>query len=142
MPLGIRLVGARSTHKHQDDRFSLLLLLLLPGFAPAEKLYNLCSNDITREMRAVKNRSFLTVPFSGSTLGVRIGALAYNLAEAMVNFASASLGRGSLYTSVKRAIFSFIDNHRRTSRAWLVVQVYVVSSHDSCMDVWINVILT
>ena len=34
-------------------------------------------------MRAVHNRAFLSVPFSGSTLGVRIGALAYNLAEAM-----------------------------------------------------------
>ena len=34
-------------------------------------------------MRAVQNRAFLSVPFSGSTLGVRIGALAYNLAEAM-----------------------------------------------------------
>jgi hypothetical protein len=32
----------------------------------------------------VQNRAFITVPFSGSTLGVRIGSLAFNLAEAMV----------------------------------------------------------
>lgn len=48
-----------------------------------EKIYHLCSNDHTRNLRAVQNRAFLVVPFSASTLGVRIGSLAYNLAEAM-----------------------------------------------------------
>merc|ERR1719356_2345983 len=47
-----------------------------------EKLFHLCSNDTLRELRAVQNRAFVIVPFSASTLGVRIGALAYNLAEA------------------------------------------------------------
>ena len=48
------------------------------------KLLQLCSHPIASDLRAVKNRAFITVPFSASTLGVRIGALAYNLAEAMV----------------------------------------------------------
>lgn len=47
-------------------------------------------------MRAVQNRAFLTVPFSASTLGVRIGALAYNLAEAM-----AALTRGAPLPSLE-----------------------------------------
>ena len=51
------------------------------------KLLQLCSHPIASELRAVKNRAFVTVPFSASTLGVRIGALAYNLAEAMVALA-------------------------------------------------------
>ena len=51
------------------------------------KLLQLCSHPIASELRAVKNRAFITVPFSASTLGVRIGALAYNLAEAMVALA-------------------------------------------------------
>jgi hypothetical protein len=47
-----------------------------------EKLYNLCNNDVTRNLRAVQNRRFITIPFSATTLGVRIGSLAFNLAEA------------------------------------------------------------
>jgi len=40
-------------------------------------------------MRAVKERQFLTLPFAASNVGVRLGAAAYNMAEAM-----AALARG------------------------------------------------
>ena len=53
-----------------------------------EKIYNICKNEETRKLRAVQNRRFVTVPFSASTLGVRIGSLAYNLAEAFVAMAN------------------------------------------------------
>lgn len=45
--------------------------------------------------RAVQNRAFITIPFSGSTLGVRMGAVAYNLAEAV-----AALTRNESLSSV------------------------------------------
>ncbi len=61
-----------------------------------EKIYNLCANEHTRNLRAVQNRAFIVVPFSASTLGVRIGALAYNLAEAM-----AALIRGEALPSLQ-----------------------------------------
>ena len=48
-----------------------------------EKLYSLCNNEVTRNLRAVQNRRFITIPFSATTLGVRIGSLALNLAEAV-----------------------------------------------------------
>jgi len=57
-------------------------------FQTDEKIYELCKNETTRNLRAVQNRNFITVPFSASTLGVRIGTLAYNLAEAFVAFAT------------------------------------------------------
>ncbi len=38
---------------------------------------------MTRNLKAVKNRRFITIPFSATTLGVRIGSLAFNLAEAI-----------------------------------------------------------
>jgi len=47
-----------------------------------DKIHSLCHHPIASKLRAVKNRAYITVPFSASTLGVRIGALAYNLAEA------------------------------------------------------------
>jgi type IV secretory pathway TraG/TraD family ATPase VirD4 len=56
---------------------------------------------LARDLRAVQERAFLTVPFSGSTLGVRIGALAYNLAEAM-----SALTRGTPLPSLQ---FSSVD---------------------------------
>jgi len=34
-------------------------------------------------MRAVQERQFLTMPFAASNVGVRLGAAAYNMAEAM-----------------------------------------------------------
>ena len=49
-----------------------------------EKLHNLCRHSVAQNLRAVQNRAFLIVPFSASTLGVRVGSVAYNLAEAMV----------------------------------------------------------
>jgi iron complex transport system substrate-binding protein len=52
-----------------------------------EKLSKLCQHPLTRKLRAVQNRALLTVPFSASTLGVRVGALSYNLAEAFVALA-------------------------------------------------------
>ena len=63
---------------------------------PDEKIFKLCSNDHTRKLRAVQNRAFLVVPFSASTLGVRIGALAYNLAEAI-----AAITRGEALPSLQ-----------------------------------------
>jgi iron complex transport system substrate-binding protein len=48
------------------------------------KIFHLCNNTKQRNLRAVQTRRFITVPFSGSTLGVKNGAVAYNLAEAMV----------------------------------------------------------
>lgn len=53
-----------------------------------EKIFHLCNQSSTRELTAVKNRRLLAVPFSASTMGVRIGALAYNLAEAAVALAN------------------------------------------------------
>ena len=56
----------------------------------AEKLKVLCSDKRTGDMRAVKDRNFIVVPFAATNLGVRLGALAYNFAEAM-----AALARGT-----------------------------------------------
>jgi iron complex transport system substrate-binding protein len=47
------------------------------------KILNLCNNSVTRNLKAVQNRAFISIPFSGSTLGVKVGAVAWNLAEAM-----------------------------------------------------------
>ena len=84
MPLGIPLVSLLSHTKLISDHMHLL------RHFQEEKIFGLCSNSLTRQLRAVQNRAFLTVPFSGSTLGVRIGALSYNLAEA---FAALAYGR-------------------------------------------------
>lgn len=56
--------------------------------AADEKIYNLCKNETTRNLRAVQNRHFITVPFSATTLGVRVGSLSFNLAEAIVAMAN------------------------------------------------------
>ncbi|MEM9277682.1 MAG: lytic transglycosylase domain-containing protein, partial [Pseudomonadota bacterium] len=56
---------------------------------PETSLFLLCSDPVLREMRAVKERQFLTMPFAASNVGVRLGAAAYNMAEAM-----AALARG------------------------------------------------
>ena len=61
-----------------------------------EKIFKLCSNEDTRKLRAVQNRAFLVVPFTASTPSVRIGALAYNLAEAM-----AAIIRGEALPSIQ-----------------------------------------
>jgi hypothetical protein len=58
----------------------------LSSFFPTntdEKIFNLCQHPVASQLRAVKNRSYISVPFSGSTLGVKIGATALHLAEAM-----------------------------------------------------------
>ena len=61
-----------------------LIILVDASWSTADsKLYDLCRYNVTRSLRAVQNRAFVVVPFSGSTLGVRVGATAYNLAEAM-----------------------------------------------------------
>ena len=79
MLLGTWLVshrrGLTSTSSHRLVRLDLTPIT-------DEKIFKLCSNEKTRKLRAVQNRAFIQVPFSASTLGVRIGALAYNLAEA------------------------------------------------------------
>lgn len=62
----------------------------------AEKLHFLCSDPRTRAMRAVQERQFLVVPFAATNLGVRLGALAYNFAEAM-----AALARGTALSGLQ-----------------------------------------
>lgn len=66
----------------------MLTLELDSDFSIEKKIYNLCNNSQSRALRAVENRAFLTVPFSASTLGVRIGSLAFNLAEAFAALVS------------------------------------------------------
>ena len=46
-------------------------------------MFKLCSNPVLREMRAVQNRQLLVLPFAASNIGVRLGATAYNMAEAI-----------------------------------------------------------
>jgi len=77
-----------------------------------EKLYNLCSNPITRELRAVQNRRFITIPFSATTLGVRIGSLAYNLAEAVT-----ALVNNSPLSAVQFTEVSFDGDHGGATEA-------------------------
>ncbi|VEU42937.1 unnamed protein product [Pseudo-nitzschia multistriata] len=67
----------------------LIVLIDLSTESAAEKLYNLCADPVLREMKAVQERQFLVMPFAASNVGVRLGAAAYNMAEAM-----ASLARG------------------------------------------------
>jgi hypothetical protein len=61
-----------------------------------EKLHNLCNNEITRGLTAVKNRRFVTIPFSATTLGVRIGSVAWNLAEAVRALTHTNAGLSSV----------------------------------------------
>jgi iron complex transport system substrate-binding protein len=64
-----------------------VLVIIDASWDPADKkIFHLCNSTggETKGLRAVQNRAFITVPFSGSTLGVKNGAVAYNLAEAMV----------------------------------------------------------
>ncbi|KAG7374294.1 ABC-type Fe3+-hydroxamate transport system, periplasmic component [Nitzschia inconspicua] len=65
-----------------------VIVLVDASWDPAdEKILNLCKHPTARQLRAVRNRAYISVPFSGSTLGVKIGTLAYILAEAMVALA-------------------------------------------------------
>lgn len=78
---------------------NLLLTQFFPFLlqrTPDEKIQHLCRHNITSELRAVQNRAYISVPFSGSTMGVRIGSLAYNLAEAIV-----ALGRNQPLPSIE-----------------------------------------
>jgi len=68
----------------------LIVLVELSTEGAAKKLSILCSDPRTKDMRAVQERNFIVVPFAATNLGVRLGALAYNMAEAM-----AALGRGA-----------------------------------------------
>ena len=61
-----------------------------------EKLFKLCSHPELSQMRAVQNRQFLVMPFAASNIGVRLGATAYNMAEAM-----AALGRGKALNALQ-----------------------------------------
>lgn len=47
-------------------------------------------------MRAVQNRQFLVLPFAASNIGIRLGATAYNMAEAI-----AALARGKPLNSLQ-----------------------------------------
>lgn len=59
-------------------------------------MYNLCKDPVLREMRAVQERQFLFLPFAASNVGVRLGAAAYNMAEAI-----AALARGKPLNSLE-----------------------------------------
>lgn len=61
----------------------LIVLIELSTEGAAEKLFNICSDPVLREMRAVQERQFLVLPFAASNVGVRLGAAAYNMAEAI-----------------------------------------------------------
>lgn len=74
-----------SLHYRWIKTLNLLFVLCVV----VEKLNQTCHHPISRELRAVQNRAFLTVPFSASTIGVRVGSVAFNMAEAM-----AALARG------------------------------------------------
>lgn len=79
-----------------------VIVLVDAGWDSAdEKLSSLCNHSIARNLRAVQSRAFISVPFSGSTLGVKIGAVALNLAEAI-----ATVGRGLPLSSAQ---FSLIN---------------------------------
>ena len=75
-----------------------------------QKIYELCSNEETRELRAVQNRAFIQVPFSASTFGVRIGSLSYNLAEAF-----AALIRGEALPTLQFTETSIADDGTSSS---------------------------
>lgn len=77
-------------------------------------------------MRAVQNRAYISVPFSGSTLGVRIGSLAYNLAEAM-----AALTRGDAVSSLDFSpVSSLTSESVRTDSGVQVFTSLPVYEHD------------
>ena len=59
-------------------------------------MYNLCSDPVLSQMRAVQERQFLYLPFAASNVGVRLGAAAYNMAEAI-----ATLARGKPLNSLE-----------------------------------------
>merc|ERR1712060_842620 len=80
----------------------LIVLIELSTESAAEKLYNLCSDPVLREMRAVQERQFLVLPFAASNVGVRLGAAAYNVAEAI-----AALARGKPLNALE---FTLIEN--------------------------------
>jgi len=74
----------------------VIVLIELDITEPAEeKLFKICSDPVLREMRAVQERQFLVLPFAASNIGVRLGATAYNMAEAM-----AALARGKPLNSL------------------------------------------
>ena len=78
-----------------------LIVLIDASWSTAdEKLYNLCRSNVTRNLRAVQNRAFIVVPFSGSTLGVRVGTTAYNLAEAMTAITRNEVLSNAAFTDV------------------------------------------
>jgi len=61
----------------------VIVLVELSTETAAEKLSVLCTDERTKGMRAVKERAFVVVPFAATNLGVRLGAMVYNFAEAM-----------------------------------------------------------
>ena len=94
----------------REDRPHPLPLSPAVPLVTDQKIYELCSNETTRALRAVQNRAFIQVPFSASTLGVRIGALAGNLAEAF-----AALVRGAPLPSLQFTPTSIADDGTSTS---------------------------
>lgn len=74
----------------------LIVLIELGTESAAEKLYKLCSDPELSKLRAVQERQFLVLPFAASNVGVRLGAAAYNMAEAI-----AALTRGSYLNALE-----------------------------------------
>lgn len=91
MLLGILPVSSHDSTTQEElvcARVSQLVLVAVTS--SASKIHDLCSHPVTQELRAVQNRAYLIVPFSASTLGVRLGGVALNMAEAMT-----ALSRGT-----------------------------------------------
>ena len=64
----------RWTHKPVCCLFCVLFagvpcLILHCSKTTDKKLFHLCDNQVTRNLRAVQNRRFVIVPFSATTLG-------------------------------------------------------------------------
>jgi hypothetical protein len=86
------------------------------------KLFHLCNTSKTRSLRAVQNRDFVAVAFSGSTLGAKNGAVAFNLAEAMV-----ALVTGRTLNSEEFSVLTITadGNLARSARSSSGVRTYI-----------------
>ena len=86
----------------------------------AKKLSILCSDSRTKNMRAVQERNFIVVPFAATNLGVRLGALAYNMAEAM-----SALSKGSPLNALQFTMYP--DGSEATSTSTSGAKVWTKS---------------
>ena len=112
----------------------LTFVLFCLLYTSDQKIYELCSNEVTRELRAVQNRAFIQVPFSASTFGVRIGSLSYNLAEAF-----AALIRGEALPTLQFTETSIADDGTSSSLQALSksgARVFEQVSRSKFQDQW------